>query len=191
MKTIDSNFKLSEEDIKLSKRLFNDKIMRIIIPNGNNDVYYGGNYDFSETFPENKLSFVESLSYVEKVSNFDEYKKTIVIVTNCVQIITSVPKCLCRVLKTKKGKIVLEKLKNETFAQNMVEFIMDMSNNKSMATFPALFFTELTKKIRSEKWKTDDVEKNEIINDIELCGESFAYFSLYNLMGIEKRRIDL
>jgi hypothetical protein len=24
-----------------------------------------------------------------------------------------------------------------------------------------------------------------------LCGESFAYFSLYNLMGIEKRRIDL
>lgn len=190
MKTIKNvEFKLTNQEIELSKRLFNGKIIRVIIHNGCNEQTFNESKSDSFKFmPEQRLSFKDTLSYIKNVSQLKDHVGTILIITNSLSIITSVPKVLCRVLEKKGESIVLKKMKNETFGQNTIDVAMDLSDNKSIPSTAVDFFETLIDKIEKGKWKTSETIKKSIINDIELCGDSLIYFQLYKLIGMEKRR---
>jgi hypothetical protein len=49
----------------------------------------------------------------------------------------------------------------------------------------------LIERVEKEDWKSDENEKSEIMEDIELIADQIIYFSLYKKLGIEKRRIEI
>lgn len=187
MKVIDVNFELKKEDIELSKRLFNDKILRIIVPNGVNNVFYNSVDDRHSVFPENKLSFERTLTYVEHLSNSSCYKETISIVTNSMQIITSVPKCLCRYLVKDCDNIIFKEFKKETFYQNSIDLLCDLSGEKRCPSTAYSFFSSLIKRIESGNWETNKEEELLIRKDIELCGDEILSFNLYKKLNKNKQ----
>lgn len=182
-------FELSESDIQLSKKLYNNVIIRVIIPNGYGvDLKYDKvGKNISILFPEKNLSFEECISYIENLV----YKNSlmginnITIFTHSVSIITSFPRCLVRIVDRSNKELVLPK--EETFAQNQMHFIIDESK-ASIPTIPTKFINSLIKRINSKKHEKDEKEREEIISDIELVGEELIYLKLNEMMGINKRR---
>lgn len=190
------NFKLTQEEKDLSRKLFGGKIMKLIIANGafkddpciENVIY----------FPETKLSFLEMYSFVEDLSlaRDPEILEPVIIISNSTQIISSFPKSLCRLAKRSDSELILEPLINEIFGGNHNEILLDIVKNKLKSANSANFIRKLISRIGEKdgevmKWQSDENEKSEIMEDIELIADQIIYFSLYQKLGIEKRRVEI
>jgi hypothetical protein len=181
---MDLNFPLTQSDTDLSKRLFNGHLVRVIFANGARIVFPIDarhptlSSNGREVFPENHLSVEGVYKFVSGLTQDS------VIVTNNPAIATSVPKGLCRIFKDG----VLTEPKNETFGQMQIDFLLDIDNRMAMPETAANFVRALIARIDTMKWKTDEAEKQSIIQDLELVADEVIYFHLYGKMGITKRR---
>jgi hypothetical protein len=185
------NFKLTQEEKDLSRKLFGGKLMKLIIANGafkdNESVFENVIY-----FPETKLSFLEMYSFVENLSNDTDILEPVIIITNSIQFITSFPKSLCRLAKRSESELILEPLINETFCSNYCDIIRCFGDSQSTySTISYKYVKNLIERVEKEDWKSDENEKSEIMEDIELIADQIIYFSLYKKLGIEKRRVEI
>ena len=168
-------FNLSVEEVLLSKRIFNDKIVQFIITNGFHIIPEEGNYKILR-FPENDLSLNEFYEFYDNlVKSTSAYK--ILILSNSLMLLTGMPKSLVRIA-TENG-IEIPKFENDTFCGNIGELQIDTMNGRYVQSHGVRFVTNISERIQT---KLNPEELKEVESDIQIIGEMLIRNQLTNLL---------
>ncbi len=171
-------FNLSVEDVLLSKRIFDGKIIQFVLTNGYHLIPEEGNHKILK-FPENDIALKDFYEFYDTLVQSTSAAK-ILILSNSIILLTGVPSSLVRIA-TENG-IEIPKFENNTFCGNIGEIQVDSMNGKWVLSHASRFVKKLMERVEAYKLNPDPSKLEGINQDVSLIGEEIIKFQFTKLL---------